>query len=238
MQAQYGSYLFPANSLWPTVSRDYELNEAEIPYIEKIEVTLEGFLTGTTQAELTAKEEILIDAVQAPFYDFVFKRDDGGRSGIYLRNGTSLSGVRCIKGPNFGEKVGAEYANQRKYTVTFGASYPILNLDTRYISFKERMAYSGGEPVFDYKNAINGEPQLQQVWFREPYQLVQSGEAFGFADYPPYPPMAFPSARMRAPEVEKIGGDRTGHKYKKFGIRWTYTMRSNVPLIAVPTLWR
>lgn len=238
MQARYGSYSFEVNSCWVMLRRDYELNAAGIPYIEKLEVDIEGYLSGSGQANLTAAELELTAAMRQPFNDFCLFRDDGGRSGVSLRNGSSLSGVRCTRGPSFTSKVGAEYANQRTYTLTIAADYPIVNPDTRYISFKERMQYSGGEPVYDFKPAINGEPQKQQLWFREPYQLVQSGEAYGFLDYPTPPPMAFPGARIRAPEIERIGPDRTGQKYKNFGIRWTYTMKSGAPLIAIPNLWR
>lgn len=238
MQARYGSYAFAANSCWTLVRRSYELNAAGIPYIEKIDVDVEGYLTGTTQAQLAAAEIALTAALVAPFYDFVLARDDGGRSGINLRNASSLSGVRVTAGPSFTSKVGAEYANQRTYNFTVSADYPIISEDTRYVSFSERMDYDGGEPEYDYKDAINGPSQLQQLWFQKPYVLVQSGEAYGFADYPPFPPMAFPSKRIKAPQVGRIGGERTGRKYKKFGIRWTYTMKSNAPLVAVPTLWR
>ena len=239
MQAQYGTYQFAANAVHVMPRKDYELNAAGIPYIEKIEVDLEGYLTGVGQNALAAAENALAAAMRVPFQDFVFKCDDGSPTGIYLRNSTSLSGVRCIKGPSFTSKVGAEYVSQRTFTLTIAATYPILNALTAYISFKERMQYSGGLPVYDFKPAINGEPQKQQLWYREPYQLVQSGEAYGFADYPPVPPVAFPDALMMAPVVEEIGPDREGAvNYKNFGIRWNYTMKSGQPLVAVPTLWR
>jgi hypothetical protein len=238
MQAQYGSYQFTANSASVLVRKDYELNAAGIPYIEKFEVDIEGYLTGAGQSALSTAEIALAAAMRIPFQDFVFKRDDGGRTGIYLQNATSLSGVRCIKGPSYTSKVGAEYANQRTFSLTIAATYPILNALTAIISFKERMQFSGGAPVYDFKPAINGEPQKQQLWFREPYQLVQSGEAYGFLDYPSVPPPAFPTAVMMAPTVEDIGPERDGINYKNFGRRWSYTMKSGSPLIAVPTLWR
>ena len=239
MQARYGSYSFPANSVYVLPRTEYEFNEAGVPYIERIEVDCEGYLQGSGQAALTLAENALRNALRVPFQDFCLFRDDNGRSGINLRNNTSLSGVRCIRGPSFQSKYGAEYCNQRQYSFTIAADYPLLSVATTYISFRERLQFSGGEPVYDHKLAINGPAQKQLVWFQEPYTLVQSGEAFGFLDYPPFPPMAFPAARVSAPQTGLIGPDKCGlNKYKKFGISWVYTMRSNAPLVAVPTLWR
>lgn len=238
MQAVYGSYNFEANANHVLIRRDYTLNAAGIPYEEVLEVDIEGYLSGSGQANLSDAEGELVTAMRKPFKDFTFKRDDGGRTGIFLQDSSSLSGVRCTKGPSFTSKVGAEYANQRTFQLTIAATYPIISADTRYINFKERMQYSGGEAEYDYKDAINEESQLQKLVYKKPYTLIQSGEAFGFLDYPPAPPLAFPDCRMKAPEIEKIAPDRVGRKYKNYGIRWTYIMKSNAPLVAVPTLWR
>lgn len=241
MQLKIGSYAFTANSCWVTVRREFVLNEADIPYVERIELDIEGFLFGTGQSDLTTKENALvtmIESLQAAGKDVSLNRDDGKQSGVYLRHRTSLTGVLCMRGPSFGEKTGAEYAVQRKYSFTLRADYPIINTRTALISFSEKMDFSGGGPVYIYKDAINGPPQKQLSVFQKPYQLIQSGEAYGFLAYPRVPPPAFPECLMQEPEIGKITPNRSGDTYKKFGMKWSYVMQSVAPLFAVPTLWR
>lgn len=238
MQLKIGTYAFDVNSVWVDIRRDYLFNDAGVPNVERVEVDCEGYLRANGQTALTNAEGALVAACRKGAQDLILYRDDGGQSGIKLQHSSSLSGVWCVRGPSFTNRIGAEYATVRRYAFTFRADYPILNDRTRLVSWREKMSFSGGGPVYGYKNAINGPPQKQLLWFQVPYKLIQAGEAVGFREKPKPPPPAFPDCLMFAPEIEEISPDRTGDAYKNFGIKWTYTMESDAPLIAVPTLWR
>lgn len=238
MQVIYGSYLFPANACYVGMRQYAILNEAEIPYIEVREIDISGRLYDSGQAALSADEALLIQACSVSGVDLIFKRDDGGiAAACSMLHNNTLDGVKCIRGPDFTSRYGAEYVSQREFQITFQGKFPILNTSTALIQFDEEMTYGGGYPEFIEKPAINGPAQIQLSAFQRAYTLIQSGSATGFMFRPKEPPPAFPLNLRTAPVIRKSTPKRIGNTYYQYKISWTYEMMDVNPLIAFPTLW-
>jgi hypothetical protein len=239
MQAQYGNYFFPANAVIVGMRQVAELNAAQVPYLINREIDLEGRLYGTGQLALATQESLLVQAVSTPFQNFIFRMDSGGATtATSLINNLSISGVTCIRGPDFTSRYGAEYVNQREFRLTFHAKFAVTNPATVLLEFEEHLRFSGGGPEYVEKPAINGPPDIQLGWFQRAYRLTQAGRAVGFLGYPTAPGSLFPANLMTSPILTSDSPQRIGNRYNRFPIGWTYEMISSSPMIAVPNIWR
>lgn len=237
MQVAWGNYRFGANSVFVGVRQSTVLNAADIPYLDTVEVDCQGRLYGTTQAECAVAEALLETALRIPFQNFALLMDNGQPSAISLVNAQTLGGVHCIKGPDFLSKSGSEYVNQREFSFTIRAVYPITNLATALISFSEEMTYDGGGAEYVERPAINGPAQIQLGWAQRAFTLTQTGEAVGFRSYPTPPNPAF-LPLQKSPRIRKMSPKRIGNNFMAYPIRWEYSMISNNVINALPTLWR
>jgi hypothetical protein len=236
MKAVWGSYQFPDNTVYVATRQRAVVNAAKIPYMEEFEIDCEGKVFGSGQAQLTAAENQLRAALAVPRQNFFFLQDSGAPSAVYILNAATVGGTYVVRGPDFTGRDGSEYANQRNFSFTVGFKLPVADPANTLMEYQETLEYSGGEPVYAFKPAVNGPPQLQRVWYQVPYRVVQTGYAVGFRAYPTPPPPVGP--RTQPPVHRKTSPGREGVGNVGWRIDWQYVCESGGPIVALPHLWR
>lgn len=238
MQLKWGTYPFPVSGVKVTSGRKVERAKDDLPwrYIDKL--NCDGFLEGTSQADLTAKQLALEAALLRPFRDLVLVQDDGSASATLLSNADSITGVVVTDGPNFADTAGSEYATQRHFTFAAEADYPFPQTGPRTIlEWSETVAVSGGGPLYVCKPALVGPPQRQLVYEQTACLATQTGFAVGRSDYPLVAPPLWPFALKEAPEVRRKDPTKRGQSYTEYRIEWSYSFEWPFPLVAAPTRW-
>jgi hypothetical protein len=205
-------------------------------YAKKLSHEIKGVLTGSTSDEITQEMNSLMTALAKPFQDFIFYQDDGTESATHLKNANSISGV-TVDGPNFTESRGAQYVNQRDFSFTVTAEYPLNNTSNLLMRFQETLTFAGGGPRFVVREAITGLPQKQQVAEFTVYETIQEGMAEGYLKEPAVPPAIWPAALLHAPVIRRTSPDKKGKGYERFGVTWRYSFASPTPLTGTPNLW-
>jgi hypothetical protein len=254
MQLAYGSYSWAASSVVCKTDCTPVLNAAGMPMRLKTRMSVSGSLLTSTasttpNADLTAAQIAMQIALNVPYKDLIlFTNDEGngvGPSATLLTNAGSLSGVRLVAGPTWsGDRGDAEYAVQRKFNFTMEVETLFPNRFSALMSFSESLSYSGGMPIKVMALSVNLPPIDQTTWPLTPFEAIQSGQAIGLLAWPfgsptAMPPYRFPASMLRkAPNVEASGPDRIGPTtYINYGVKWSATYASALPLIAAPTLW-
>lgn len=243
MQLKYGSDSFEAASLLIGVTMETVQNEAGVPVIKTRRLSASGYIYEDTQAALTTRINEIERFLSIPYRDLILYDDAGAISAHLLLNATSITGVRCVSGPNFPEKAGNEYVNQRSFNFVMEADYAIDSV-TPLVRFRETLTISGGGPRFVVREAVEGPPVRQKVTESSGVIAVQAGEAVGFADWPileEIAPPIFPEWLTGGddnPRVTYVSPDQRGPNRINFGLSWEYRFHSVVPLNARPNAWR
>lgn len=236
MYATYGSYQTDDNSVIIASRSEIMKNAGGQMYAKKLSHEVKGVLTGADSATITQEMNELMNALAIPFQDFVFYQDDGSDSATLLRNAGSISGV-TVDGPHFIESRGAQYVNQRDFTFTVSAEYPLDDTENFLLRFQESLTFSGGGPRYVVREAITGPPQKQQVREYTTYEAVQEGIAEGYQKEPVVPPPIWPGALLFAPIIKRVSPDKKGLGYERFAVTWRYIFASPSALFGVPHLW-
>lgn len=238
MQIKYGTYAFEANGVSWRSRKEMLLNVAEVPYGYKLYATLEGWLTGTTD-ELCTKELALRAALEVPYQDLIFYKDDSTETPLVLRQSDSLSGIIVKMGPDFDSTRKSEYATTRQFSIQIYGEFSLPNQAKSLIAFSERVETSGGGPFYIHKRAVEGPPQKQMVWEQMEQTGSQDGEAIGYLDYPEPAKQIWPDDLKEPERIIRTTPQRIGSKHKLYKIEWHYKFEgSGVGLLAGrPTLW-
>ena len=213
-------------------------NAAGQMYAREFQHRVRGYLSGSSQSAITSAMNSLSAALATPYQNFLFKMDDGTNSATTLINGTSISGVTVIEGPDYAESVGSEYAFQRQFTFTVRAEYALPNTNNILLSFTESVDFSGGGPKYILREAVVGPPQKQQIREQTIFYARQSGSSEGYTKEPVVPPPIWPRDQMEAVQVTRVTPDRVGpNKYQGYKVSWSYNFAASAPLIGRPHLW-
>lgn len=247
MQVRIGGYAFPAGLVAVATSIDVVDDARGLPSVESHTLTLQGEFvvssesagTAARQAELQAKCAALERAVRRPVIpDVIVTRDDGAFA-FGLRGGSSLSGIKRRSGPNYPNSQGAEFVNFRAFQLVFTAEYPIRTSGqfvNPLVSFRETVSFSGGGPVRDFLQPVNGPPIRQVLYQATPYRAIQTGTASALGGWPTPPAMLWPADRLKDPEPS-FDGPQRGPRGLEFAVSWRYEFGSERPLTGRPHTW-
>jgi len=239
VQVVWGEYAFPSNGVTVKSRRKTERGEDRLPYMYTDTIECEGYLEGSGQADLTAKQIAMMTAMKVPGKDLILKQDGGLESATVIRNAGSLSGTLIVDGPNFEEVKGPEYATQRKFRFLAEADYPMPTLTgTAIIDWSETITVSGGGPLYVVQPAIEGPPQRQKVYDQTPVIATQRGYAVGFLGPPAVPGAIWPFALKHAIDGSVTTPKKMGRGvYRKYRVEWAYSFEWTGPLVGSPTPW-
>jgi hypothetical protein len=239
MQLVYGPARFPVNGAEVSSAVRAVLASSGRPvrYVGQIRVKV--WLIGNGQAELTALENALNAALLVPYQTISFLQDSGLPTGMTMFNNASLSGVRIVDGPNYGNDArDGEYVTQRTATFVAEAEFVYPGSQLAMISFTESISYTGtGGPVFRWRPCINAPPIRQVVYPFSTQKATQSGQAVGHMAYPPVPDPIWPDAEMPDQRSVVYGSPkRLGQGFIEYPVSWRYSFESIVPLVGLPSL--
>lgn len=237
MRGAYGSYSFDDNAIIIGTESRTMLDHGQRPYSRQVSHKVRGYLSGSSQSDITQKMNALITALAVPYQDFNFYMDSGALSATYLLNASSISGVRVIDGPDFVESRGSEYATQRAFMFTVQAEYALANTSNLLLYFTERIDFSGGGPRDLLREAIIGPPQKQRVREQTIFYAIQSGQAEGYTKEPIVPPPIWPGAMLENPMITRVSPARIGKGYQGYVATWSFRFGSATALSGRPHLW-
>lgn len=237
MQLKWGTYAFDSNSAKIAFALQTLINAGGQPYAQTKRIDVDGFLAADGQAAIQIAASALATALARPYQDLVLYRDDGTASDTALYNAPSTTGV-VIQGLAFPDSRGGEYATFRRFTFFAEAEYPITNSVGLLMSFREKLSFSGGGPIYRHRMALNGKPQKQMVYADSIYKATQDGEAVGYLSRPNVQPPIWPDALMQSPDVDMESPQRRGRLYTDFRVTWRYNFESDAPLIGTPNVWK
>ena len=237
MQVVYGAYQCVAGACRFGVRQTAVLDAREFPYMYEMQIDVSGRFYAAGDALLSVEEARMRAALRLQRQDFGVLGTTGTATATYWRNADTVSGIVVRDGPNFTGTTAAEYCLYREFSFTVAFKLPIANVASALVEFSETVEYSGGEPEYVHKRAMNGPPQKQLVWFQTEFRAVQSGKAVGFRAYPNPARMLFPGDRKTAPTYTRGNPKRLGDGYINYPLTWSYSYESNSPLVGIPNVW-
>lgn len=239
MLLKYGTYSFDSNAVVIGTHVETLWNEGGQAYAQQHTWDVEGWLSASGQAALTAAQEALETVLKIQRRDLILYQDDGTtESATVLKNTGSITGVKITGGPVFDSTRGSEYATERHFTFTAEAEYPVTGAAGLLLTWTETISSSGGWPTYIHRPSLNQPPQKQQLYFQEPYTATQKGTAVGYRRYPEPAAMLWPFALKRSPVFDREAPKRRGpEKFEGFAISWSYEYESATPLIGLPHTW-
>jgi hypothetical protein len=207
-----------------------------------MDLHVNGYLVGTSQANLTAQEINLRAILSVGYADLALLQDAGPYSSAAIVNNASISGVRITDGPHFEEAQGAEFVTLRRCRFTGSATFLCPGTAAVIVEYRESLSFFGNcGPQMSWRHPVNTGPILQQVFPSTTMRVVQSGRAVGHLVRPPPQPPMFPlitmhqeRSRVTPDDPTRIGPGPAG--LINWPISWNYEFESAVPLVGLPNL--
>jgi len=240
VQLVYGTYSFDTNSTDVRMSSSLVENKMGYPLARRTRLTVDGWLSVSSQSDCTQKMNALKTALNTPYLDLILKQDDAANSAILLQNSGSITGVKIVSGPSFpaSNAEGGIYTTLQRFTFEAEAEYPLAGTANLLLSFTETLTFSGGGPRYTTLPALKGPPQRQLIYEQTPYIAVQSGSAVGYRSYPTKPQPIWPFALKVNPNVVVSSPDRVGKTgYQDYAISWRYDYEYPTVLVGKPNVW-
>lgn len=214
------------------------------PVALEVYIDVKGYLEASGQAALTLMENAIRLAFASGYGDLTLRQDSGANSGMALISNSCISGVRIIDGPTFDEAQGAEYVNRRTVKFTGMARVTIRGTENAIMSFEETISIQGtvGDPVINWRHAVNASPIPQVVYPSSTMKVIQSGRAVGHIVRPnPAVPIwgTTPPEQRGQRRIVQEAGRRVGPGAGAIvepAVSWTYVFEDSRPLIALPSI--
>lgn len=190
-----------------------------------------------------ADADVAIAAIEAALAtanaNLILANDDGSDSAKNVYDAPSFSGVRCVSGPTWSARPGAQHVTFLEYACSFEWHSRLAGLSsTMYLDFSETVSIDGGEPFAVVLEPINvASPELQITVPQQGWRSVQEGYAVGVSQYPTPPdPIAGLGTRI-VNRVSKTTPQRIGRGKEGYAIRWTYQFVKATAATGNPTEW-
>lgn len=211
----------------------------KIGYTERWEV--QGWLVAASVADLTTAINSLkaacVDGVDVGLY--VAGSPDVATSHI-LTNASTVGGTR-LEGPKFPVGQGAEYANQRSFTLSVEADFDAAGIAGTLVSFQETVSITGtGGPRFVTQTPLDGPVIAQQVSRFSPVAVVQAGSAIGHTSYPTVPGPLLSSGEhydQRQVTYKSPQRQADGAAYRGYEVSWQYSFEVPSAAVPAPHVW-
>jgi hypothetical protein len=178
------------------------------------------------------------NAYSADGYDAGFWHDDNTRSGIFLDNASSESGVIVQNFPSPAAVDGADYATHQAMGFSLTASYIPLDA-AEIIDYAETVSHRGtGGPRTVWQVTDTGTPVPWMLAQRTTQVVVQSGFAIGRRGYPqPNAPMFHQDyMKHEETEVRRETPDLDRRFYTGWKVFWTYVFEFGTPVGGLPRI--
>jgi hypothetical protein len=242
MYLKYGNYSHANNEVGYTITSQALKSQGGYYYANKVHWACHGALLGTlnnltTQAQITAAIQDLVNAYSNDGYDLVHYLDDGVTPTAHsLISSNCIGGTRVVQPPSFPMQ-GGEYQVGYGRTYEFAIEGEVAITDQNVtISYSESLKFVGtGGPITVFIPVAQGPWVQQQTSQRSTYRVVQSGKAVGLYGTPILPAPIWPAAelvQLRDVSIE------SPQRYGAFNwpLSWSYTFESNGILLGTPTL--
>lgn len=226
MQLYYGSYAFPEHGTrWPLTQQLIE----DVPGVPKstlVTMDVSGNLEGTTPAELRIATIAIRAACLTPFQNVIVRHN--GSIVEQMLNVDTITGVRCVDGPNFPGSTPGDFSTYRAFNCRFQAEYKLLGeAIPNILNYTQTVNISGGKPLRVWQLALNGKPKKTQVSPMTPYYAVQSGSATGRFSMP-----AIPGPLFLDPDevnLSRTSPQDSGGLLQNYQATWEYRFSSVTP---------
>lgn len=209
----------------------------KLGYTERWVIT--GWLTGASAGALTTAINSLkaacVDGVDVGLY--VAGTPDVATSHI-LTNASTVGGTR-LTGPKFPVGQGAEYANQRSFTLEVEADFDEDGI-SGLTAFQETVQATGtGGSRFVVQTPLEGPVIAQQVARYTSMVIVQSGSAVGYSAYPTVPaPLLATGEHLDKRQVRHKGPERQANgSYRHYSVEWQYEFELPATTVPAPNTW-
>lgn len=235
MYVQYGNYRHASGEVELSIDRETLYLESQQPWAYKHRWTLTGELTGDGQGDIDTKVGLLEQAYAVDGLDLSLRKTSGAPTRLILPNAGSLDGVRVTAPPQYPSNRGGVYATYIPYRIVLEAEYPIDDPGTiRIVRFRESLQRSGGGPLVNVLETLEGPPVFQRGKLYPAYRVVQTGEATGLFGYPPIPDPLWPDKQIRPVAITQASPDRRGRGAINYTVTWSYEFASATPLMGRP----
>lgn len=232
MQAFYGNYAFPPNSVIPQTRKRLVRGANGLPASTEVAVECSGEIIAAGQRATVAACAALERALAVPFRDFVIRCDDGSVA-VSLPNATALGGVLVTEGPDYPKGDGAEFATGRAFRFVVSATYPLQAGQLILLTYEETVTFRGGGPQVVFMEPVNGPSIPQLAKEATAFYATQAGTATGLLAYPTPPRPLWPGALLGGTEAPVVARTtpavQTGLR-QQFRVTWQYNFGSVVSL--------
>lgn len=235
MYMKYGNYTHDSNLASFSINRENRYHPlSNAPVSQVYRVAIRGTLRDTTQAGLRTQINALDAAYAIQGQEWGLYHDDATLSAHYLpHSSTLMRPIRVVKPPSYDRSEAAEYATERTYSIELEAEY--RSWEPNFIEFSESVTISGtGGPRYVVTELLLTLPVRDKVTNATLVKATQSGQAFGWQSrpYSIVPPPLWPQVEdVWARQITEISPEQQGPGlYRRYGIAWSYSFTSHLPL--------
>lgn len=238
MYLEVSGYPHPQNEVWFNIDHSVRFSPRGRP--EKLHKvwTIMGSLTGTDEADLTAKMQAISNAY-VHGVDLKFYGNSGALTHHTLISADTITGTRIEKfrwlagNPGIWGS-GTEYVNKRTYQVIVSADSLVLS-DNLYF-YRSTLSVTGTcgpKVVWVPALVAPAQPQTPQLYTTQ--KVMQSGFNIGLTSYiPPDGPLFPLYEHFDRRNVSQFSPTEIWPNVSlKYGMRWSYFFESNFPLVAI-----
>lgn len=229
MLLKYGSYSHPENEVEVLFSADVLRGEFGQRIGEHWTWTINGRLSGSTQAEITTAIASLENAHATDGGDLLLYTDSGTTLSRHFQYSSSSRGGVKVARLSYPDGRGAEYSTYRNYQVVY--EYDVLSTQGGLVSYQQAIEEIGGGPRIEYVHTVVGAPVKVMVGQQTTFKGTQSGSAVGVGSWPVFPQPMWPAHEHRDRRRQLRADaqyDNTGQY--SFPISWNYEFESSGPL--------
>lgn len=244
MQVVYGGFQLQRGCANLRVVRAVRRSpQTNLPLVESETWIIEGFVRGSTTAELTVNMGAYEAAFRVQGGDLNFVDANGSPTAHQLLSSQTVSGNRVERFEwrrNGGNSPPAtEYVHRRSFIAIVGGDR-IASSGGGIVSWEESVRIIGtGGPVVIWKPALFGPVQPQIVQQQSSVIAIQQGTAVGLTDYPTVPDPLFDQTLLKSKSTvpyDYSSPRLLGNSPLMFRVGWRYVYEAGAISPANPTL--